>query len=333
MMRVAFFGNCDDSWEYIIPIMRRSLDVSDPVQLVAIVTPLRSMSRREQRMFRAKRAADGVLAVARRRGPDLDTVGWLRKTATIARMTGAALSWGPSVRDPHVHALVARSGAEVGIVSGLNQIFDAAALEALPPLYNFHPSPLPAYRGGSPEFWQLLDGVTHSAMTVHRIDTGVDTGPIVRQEAFAVEPWHDASAFARISKDLGVRILDEMLADWPTSKPIEPAHAASYHPRPTRADKVVPVSAPWRVVMNRARAVGWRSSLLLPIPREHWDVKRAATHVVDEGDHSIVLGVGDIVPFPEHSDVVGTVRLIPDGGVLVACAEGAVLFRSVKPLT
>jgi methionyl-tRNA formyltransferase len=45
----------------------------------------------------------------------------------------------------------------------------------------FHPSALPAYRGGSAIPWQIILGAQTTAATVFRPDVGVDTGPIVAQ--------------------------------------------------------------------------------------------------------------------------------------------------------
>jgi methionyl-tRNA formyltransferase len=45
----------------------------------------------------------------------------------------------------------------------------------------FHPSLLPAYRGGAALSWQIIMGATQSGVTVFRADAGVDTGPIVVQ--------------------------------------------------------------------------------------------------------------------------------------------------------
>jgi methionyl-tRNA formyltransferase len=47
----------------------------------------------------------------------------------------------------------------------------------------FHPSKLPAYRGGSAIAWQIILGAEETAVTVFRPDDGVDTGPIVVQQA------------------------------------------------------------------------------------------------------------------------------------------------------
>ncbi len=46
----------------------------------------------------------------------------------------------------------------------------------------FHPSLLPAYRGGNALAWQIIDGAEESGVTVFRPDEGVDTGPIVVQK-------------------------------------------------------------------------------------------------------------------------------------------------------
>lgn len=57
----------------------------------------------------------------------------------------------------------------------------------------FHPSKLPAYRGGSAIAWQIILGATETAATVFRPDEGVDTGPIVVQKAgIAIEPTDNA---------------------------------------------------------------------------------------------------------------------------------------------
>ncbi|MBW2274300.1 MAG: hypothetical protein JRG96_13585 [Deltaproteobacteria bacterium] len=53
----------------------------------------------------------------------------------------------------------------------------------------FHPSLLPAFRGGAALSWQIIMGATESGVTVFRADAGVDTGPIVVQRGgVTIEP-------------------------------------------------------------------------------------------------------------------------------------------------
>ena len=53
---------------------------------------------------------------------------------------------------------------------------------------NIHPSLLPAFGGLRPHRQALDHGVKVSGATVHFVDEGVDTGPIVLQAAVPVEP-------------------------------------------------------------------------------------------------------------------------------------------------
>ena len=46
----------------------------------------------------------------------------------------------------------------------------------------FHPSILPAYRGGAALSWQIILGATESGISVFQPDDGVDTGPLYLQK-------------------------------------------------------------------------------------------------------------------------------------------------------
>jgi methionyl-tRNA formyltransferase len=61
-------------------------------------------------------------------------------------------------------------------------------LLALPRLgsLNLHPSPLPRRRGPDPLFWTYFHDDREAGVTLHWIDSGVDTGPILSQETLAL---------------------------------------------------------------------------------------------------------------------------------------------------
>ena len=46
---------------------------------------------------------------------------------------------------------------------------------------NIHPSLLPRYRGPAPVHWAIRNGDPEIGVTIHRIDEGIDTGPILAQ--------------------------------------------------------------------------------------------------------------------------------------------------------
>jgi folate-dependent phosphoribosylglycinamide formyltransferase PurN len=52
---------------------------------------------------------------------------------------------------------------------------------------NFHPAPLPNYKGISPTFWVLANGENHFGATLHYINTGIDTGQIIYHNLFTID--------------------------------------------------------------------------------------------------------------------------------------------------
>lgn len=78
---------------------------------------------------------------------------------------------------------------------------------------NTHSAPLPAFPGAHPIEDVLAAGVTETAATVHWVDEGVDTGPVIRSEPVPVEP-HDTpeTLRARVQR-VEHRILPEVVKE------------------------------------------------------------------------------------------------------------------------
>ncbi|HZA91496.1 MAG TPA: formyltransferase family protein, partial [Gemmatimonadales bacterium] len=57
----------------------------------------------------------------------------------------------------------------------------------------------PEFRGSSPAFYEMLEGVPTVGVTIHRINEGLDTGPIIKQESFPIDlaPGEDPIAYLR----------------------------------------------------------------------------------------------------------------------------------------
>ena len=60
------------------------------------------------------------------------------------------------------------------------------------PWYNFHPAPLPAYKGRSLCYHAILNGETEFGATLHYMDEGFDTGDIVEAMKFMIPEWWTA---------------------------------------------------------------------------------------------------------------------------------------------
>jgi len=65
---------------------------------------------------------------------------------------------------------------------GYRHIIDKKILLNLKkPIVNLHMSYLPYNRGAHPNYWSLVEN-TPSGITIHEIDQGIDTGPIIFQK-------------------------------------------------------------------------------------------------------------------------------------------------------
>ena len=78
----------------------------------------------------------------------------------------------------------------------------------------FHPSILPAYRGGSALAWQIIEGAEESGVSVFQPDEGVDTGPLyVQKTGIAISPIDNtASLYFDKLYPMGVEAMVETVA-------------------------------------------------------------------------------------------------------------------------
>jgi methionyl-tRNA formyltransferase len=88
------------------------------------------------------------------------------------------------IDDPEIAKLITEADIDVAIQGGVG-ILRGALLQA-PRIgwINVHPGKLPEYRGNACPEWALLNGDPVVA-TAHFIDAGIDTGPVIFEEAYA----------------------------------------------------------------------------------------------------------------------------------------------------
>ena len=99
-------------------------------------------------------------------------------------------------RDKWNSDLVARLegyGTELVVCAGFMRILGPATLAAYPGrIINSHPALLPAFPGAHAVTDALAYGVKVTGCTIHVVDGGVDTGPIVAQQAIVIDENDDA---------------------------------------------------------------------------------------------------------------------------------------------
>lgn len=97
-----------------------------------------------------------------------------------------------AVNDSRVLELVRRQGAELGAVFG-SSLIRAPLLEALGGrAVNLHLGLSPYYRGSGTNFWPFFNGeLQFVGATIHWLDTGIDSGPILHQIRPQISPDDD----------------------------------------------------------------------------------------------------------------------------------------------
>jgi phosphoribosylglycinamide formyltransferase-1 len=103
-----------------------------------------------------------------------------------------------AARDEAMADWVDAHGAELLVLAGFMEILSAGLIERFRGrIVNVHPSLLPAFPGLRPIEQALAHGVRISGVTVHFVEEGVDTGPIILQEAFELPYHRDIEAIER----------------------------------------------------------------------------------------------------------------------------------------
>ena len=90
-------------------------------------------------------------------------------------------------RDRAMGLWLCEQGAEIVVCAGYMHLLTPPFLDLFPGrIVNVHPSLLPAFPGTTPIEDALAAGVSETGVTVHFVDEGVDTGPVILQARIAV---------------------------------------------------------------------------------------------------------------------------------------------------
>lgn len=109
--------------------------------------------------------------------------------------------------------------------------------------YNIHPGPLPQYRGPDPVFQQLKNQEKLAGVTLHKLDEGMDTGPVVLSEKVKIDPQETYGLLSSRLAEMGAKMTGTLIkllglgVNIPSRSQI--GAAARYYHRQTATDVVV----------------------------------------------------------------------------------------------
>lgn len=111
-------------------------------------------------------------------------------------------------RDAELAGWLADRGVGLVVLTGYMQLLTAPFLERFAGrVLNVHPSLLPAFPGAHAVADALAHGVKVTGATVHFVDAGIDTGPIVLQEAVEVRAEDTVDSLHTRIQDVEHRLL------------------------------------------------------------------------------------------------------------------------------
>jgi methionyl-tRNA formyltransferase len=140
-----------------------------------------------------------------------------RDFGELAAEVGALFLESPHLDDDGVVATIAGAGADVAISVNWPTLVPPAVLNVFPHgVVNAHLGDLPRYRGNATPNWAILEGESEVVTTLHLMDAGLDSGPILAQRRMPMDETTyigDVYAFSRANTpEMFVEVVDALAA-------------------------------------------------------------------------------------------------------------------------
>jgi len=232
----------------------------------------------------------------------------------VASAQGIPLQQPVSLKDPLARSWLGQYKPDALIVVAYGLLLPQAVLDIAPcGAINVHPSLLPRWRGAAPIQRALLAGDAETGISIMQMDAGLDTGPVLLQEATLILEEDTAGTLHDRLAELGgallVKALDQLEAGRLVARP-QSASGATYAPKIEKRESRLDWREPAAAVSRRIRTfnpVPGAGARLRDIELKIW----RGTAVTADGVPGEVLNAG------------------PDG-LLVACGEGAVRLTELQ---
>lgn len=236
---------------------------------------------------------------------------------TIATRYGIDV-WQPGDLDDIIEPLT-HLHPVTGVLVSFGRIIPPHLLALFTPgIINVHPSLLPAYRGPSPIETALLRGDHHTGVTIMKLVSAMDAGPIYAQHPFPASIT--AATQPQLYNDLGKFGAELLVASLPgiitgEHVPAEQDHAAaSYCQLIQKSDGVIDWKKPAVQLEREIRAY------------KSWPQSRTIFGDVE----CIITGASTT---PHATTRPGMITISPDlQGMHVATANGSLHIESIKPV-
>ena len=172
-----------------------------------------------------------------------------------------------SLKSDEALRVIDATNADIIVVASYGQILSPQVLNSkVLGAINIHPSALPRFRGPSPLQHIILSGENESSVCIIKMDSGVDTGPILLKSNFCLEPgiyYHQLETqSSKIGASLLIQVLSSFKALVPT--PQDESLPNSYTKIIKKGDGLIDWNKPCELIESMVRAfAGWPGSFFL----------------------------------------------------------------------
>jgi methionyl-tRNA formyltransferase len=229
----------------------------------------------------------------------------------LARTLGLEIDQPQTLKERGVTERLAAIAADVMVVAAYGLILPPPLL-ALPRrgCINIHASLLPRWRGAAPIQRALLAGDRETGISIMQMDAGLDTGPVLLEQALPIAPDDTAQSLhdrlAALGAALIVRVLSATLEPQP-----QDASAATYAAKIDKREARIDWARPAELIEREVRAFN-------PVPG-------AATAYGD-----IVLKIWRASLVPEITAEPGRVCAADSTGITVAAGKDALKITELQ---
>ena len=232
--------------------------------------------------------------------------------ATHARARGLALAQPENLRTEDIREILRQARADVMVVAAYGLILPQAVLDiSTGGCLNIHASLLPRWRGAAPVQRAILAGDAETGVCIMRMEAGLDTGPILLREPFAIGPRETAGSLIDKLADLGAQAIVRALERLHELEPVAQDDAvATYATKVEKSEARVDWNHAAVEIDRQIRAFNpspGAETLLQGSPLKIWDARPVSA-----------------------SGVPATVIAHADGCPIVACGRDSLVLTVVQ---
>lgn len=224
-----------------------------------------------------------------------------------------------TLRDEAFSALLAELDPAVIVVVAYGKILPASVLSY--PKYgciNLHASLLPKYRGAAPIQRAIMEGECETGITAMYMDEGLDTGDMILTERIAIGPQDNFETIHDRMAEMGGALLCRTLAaleDGTAVRTKQDGSLATYAKKIEKDDCHIDFSRPAKELDPYIRG-------LSPIPLAFCRLPNGRLLKVVRAEPTEGRGrPGEVLSLSDKGE----------GGITVACGEGALILREIVP--